>query len=98
MSRRCEVTGVGVQYGNKVSHSNHKTSKRFLPNLQKVTMLSDALAAPISLRLTAATIRTIEHNGGLDAYLISTSNLKLTELARKLKRKIEKKLAETQAA
>lgn len=98
MSRRCEVTGVGVQYGNKVSHSNHKTSKRFLPNLQKVTMLSDVLEMPVKLRLTVATIRTIEHNGGLDAYLLSTSNLKLTELARKLKRKIEKKLDEKKAA
>lgn len=98
MSRRCELTGVGVQYGHKVSHSNRKTIKRFLPNLQKVTMLSDVLEAPVSLRLTAATIRTIEHNGGLDAYLLSTSNLKLTEAARRLKRKIEKKLSEKQAA
>lgn len=98
MARRCAVTGTGSLAGNKVSHSNHKTNVRFLPNLQNVSLQSEALGVNISLRVTAATLRSIEHNGGLDAYLISQSSRKLTPEAAKLKRKVQKKLAAKAAA
>lgn len=98
MSRRCDLTGVGIQYGNKVSHSNHKTSRRFLPNLQNVSFQSDLLETSVSLRVTAATIRTIEHNGGIDSFLLGTSSRKLTEEARQLKKKLQKKQKEQAAA
>jgi large subunit ribosomal protein L28 len=90
MAKKCELTGVGPQYGNNVSHSNRKTRRRFVPNIQVVSFLSDALKRSVRLRLTAATIRTVDHNGGLDAYLLSTSNKKLTDEARRLKRQIKK--------
>ena len=69
MARRCELTGKAVQSGNNVSHANNKTRRRFLPNLQDTTLLSDALNQLVRLRLTTHAIRTIEHNGGLDSYL-----------------------------
>ncbi len=90
MARRCGVTGTGVLTGNNVSHANNKTRRRFLPNLQQTSLLSDALGMPVRLRLTARTIRTIEHNGGLDAYLLGTPDVKLTEDARRIKRRIRK--------
>lgn len=92
------MTGIGSQFGHKVSHSNHKTKTRFLPNLQKVSLVSDALGSSVSLRVTVATLRSIEHNGGLDAYLIKHSSRKLTPEAAKLKRQIERKLAKKKAA
>lgn len=98
MARRCEITGVGAQSGNLVSHSNHKTKTSFRPNLQNVSLQSDALGSRISLRVTAATLRSIEHNGGLDQYLLNHSSRKLTETATKLKRKIERKLAKKEQA
>ncbi len=78
MARRCELTGKTVQSGNNVSHANNKTRRRFLPNLQVTSLLSDVLGT-IRLRLSTRAIRTIEHNGGLDAYLLSQSDRKLTE-------------------
>ncbi len=93
MARRCSVTGVGSQSGNKVSHSNHKTRTRFLPNLQHVSLMSDVLGVSVSLRITAATLRSIEHNGGLDSYLLKHSERKLTAQAAKLKRQIKRKIA-----
>ena len=90
MSRRCSITGKGVLAGNNVSHAHNKTRRRFLPNVQKSSMLSDALGQSISLKLTTQAIRTIEKNGGIDAYLLSTSNAKLTDEARQLKRRILK--------
>lgn len=93
MARRCDVTGGGSQFGHKVSHSNRKTNVRFLPNLQHVTLISDTLGSTVSLRVTAATLRSIEHNGGLDAYLLKHAESKLTPKAAKLKRQIKKKLA-----
>ncbi|MEQ1790311.1 MAG: 50S ribosomal protein L28 [Rickettsiales bacterium] len=93
MSRRCAITGVGSQSGNKVSHSNHKTRTRFQPNLQSVSLKSDALGTNIPLRVTAATLRSIEHNGGLDGYLLSHSADKMTPEAAKLKRQVKKKLS-----
>ena len=92
MSRRCAITGVGSQTGNKVSHSNHKTPTRFQPNLQHVSLKSEVLGVSISLRVTAATLRSVEHNGGLDGYLLSHSSLKMTREAAKLKRQIKKKM------
>jgi len=93
MARKCALTGRGVQTGNNVSHAHNKTRRRFLPNLQDVSLMSDALRQSVSLRVCASTIRSIEHNGGLDAYLLGTSNLKLTEEAQKLKRRIRRALA-----
>jgi len=90
MSRRCEITGKGVLSGNNVSHANNKTRRRFLPNLQVASLLSDTLGSEIRLRLSTRAIRTIEHNGGIDAYLLGTPNTKLTEEGRALKRRIER--------
>ena len=70
MSRRCELTGKAVQSGNKVSHSNRKTRTRFLPNLLQVTLISDTLERAVRLRISAAALRSVEHRGGLDEFLI----------------------------
>ena len=93
MSRRCEITGKGVQVGNNVSHANNKTRRRFLPNLQVNRLLSDILGEQVSLRLSVNGIRTIEHNGGLDAFLLGTADSKLPAAAVKLKRRIQKAAA-----
>ncbi len=98
MARRCDITGKGVLVGNNVSHANNKTKRRYLPNLQVVTLLSDVLGQPVRLRVTANGLRSIEHNGGLDAYLLSTRTAKLPEDAQKLKRRIAKAKAATAAA
>ena len=88
MARRCIITGKGVQVGNNVSHANNKTKRRFLPNLQVASLLSDALGTSIRLRLSTRGIRTIEHNGGIDAYLLGTRDSKLSVEARRLKRRV----------
>lgn len=93
MTRRCEVTGKGPAVGNNVSHANNKTRRRFLPNLQKVSFLSDALGQSVTLRTSARGIRTIEHNGGLDSYLKSVSDAKLTLEMKRLKKRIFKAAA-----
>ena len=93
MARRCSVTGKGVLAGNNVSHANNKSRRRFLPNLQVTTLLSDILGRPVKLRLTASTIRSIEHNGGLDKYLLKTANAKLTAEAQRIKRQIKRTAA-----
>lgn len=90
MSRRCQITGKGVLTGNNVSHANNKTRRRFLPNLQDTALLSDTLGMAIRMRLSTRGIRTVEHNGGIDAYLLSTPNSRLTAEARALKRRIER--------
>jgi large subunit ribosomal protein L28 len=87
MARKCPVTGKGVQVGHNVSHSNIKTKRRFLPNLQSQSLLSDTLG-PVRLRLSAAAIRTIEKNGGLDAYLRDMPNSRLSPEIRRLKKRI----------
>jgi large subunit ribosomal protein L28 len=92
MAKRCDLTGIGAQTGNKVSHSNHKSKRRFVPNLQNISFLSNVLNQKVSLKVTSATLRTVDHNGGLDSYLLGTSNLKLTAIAQKIKRKIKKAL------
>lgn len=89
MSRRCDLTGKGVQAGNNVSHSNRKTRRRFLPNLRQTTVVSDALGA-VSLRVSANALRTIDHKGGLDNYLLGTADSKLPQEALVLKRRLKK--------
>ena len=93
MARRCIVTGKGVQTGNNVSHANNRTRRRFLPNLQTASLQSYVLGESVRMRITTSALRTIEKNGGLDAWLLGTSNVKLTTEARKLKRRIVKKAA-----
>ncbi|MFL2688221.1 MAG: 50S ribosomal protein L28 [Alphaproteobacteria bacterium] len=90
MSRRCMITGKGVLTGNNVSHAHNKTRRRYLPNLQNTSILSDVLGQMVRLRVTPSAIRTIDHKGGLDAYLLGTPNRKLTLEAKRLKRRIEK--------
>ena len=90
MSRRCVITGKGVLTGNNVSHANNKTRRRFLPNLQESSFWSEILAAPVKLRLSTNGIRTVEHNGGLDAFLLGTPDRKLTVDAIVLKRRLER--------
>ena len=94
MSRRCELTGKAVQYGNKVSHSNIKTRTRFLPNLVQVTLISETLERSVRLRVSAAALRSVEHRGGLDNFLVKARDAELSEDALALKREIEKKRAE----
>jgi large subunit ribosomal protein L28 len=89
MARRCTITGKGVQVGHNVSHANNKTKRRFLPNLQYTSVLSDALGK-VPLRISAAAIRTIEHKGGIDAFLRATPDRELSPEGRRLKRRIEK--------
>lgn len=93
MSRRCELTGKAVQVGHLVSHSNRKTKHRFLPNLCVVTLQSETLQRSVRLRIAAATLRSVEHRGGLDAFLMKASETSLSMNARALKREINKKLA-----
>ena len=92
MSRRCELTGKAVLSGHLVSHSNRKTKRKFLPNLHNVTLISDVLQRSVKLRVSAAGLRTVEHNGGLDAWLMKSSASDLSAPAAKLKRDIEKKM------
>jgi large subunit ribosomal protein L28 len=90
MARKCAISGKGVLTGNNVSHANNKTRRRFLPNLQTISLISDALGVSVRLRLSTHAIRSIEINGGLDAYLLSRANAKLPTEARRLKRRIER--------
>jgi large subunit ribosomal protein L28 len=88
MPRRCALSGKAVQYGHNVSHANNKTKRRFLANLQVASVLSDALGHQIRLRLSPRGIKTIEHNGGIDAYLLGTNDSKLTPEMKVLKRRV----------
>jgi large subunit ribosomal protein L28 len=98
MARRCELTGKGVQSGHLVSHSNHKTKRRFLPNLLHVTLQSDALQKGVRLRVSAHALRSVEHRGGLDAFLKKASDEDLSQNVRELKREITKKSADAVVA
>ncbi len=98
MARRCDVTGKGVQSGNNVSHANNKTRRRFLPNVRTIALASEALGRDVSLKLSAHGLRSVEHNGGIDNWLIKTANDKLSLEAQRLKRAIKRKLAEAKAA
>ncbi|MAB13995.1 50S ribosomal protein L28 [Parvibaculum sp.] len=93
MSRRCELTGKGVMSGNNVSHANNRTRRRFLPNLCQVSLLSDALGQQVSLRISAHALRSVEHKGGLDLFLLNASDGQLSPRALKVKRAIAKKQA-----
>ncbi len=93
MPRRCDLTGTKVRFGRNVSHSNRKTSRRFLPNLQKVTLTSDALGRRVSLRVTTRALRTVVRKGGLDAYLRQARDENLPPEALRLKRRVLKALA-----
>ena len=90
MSRRCQLTGKGVQYGNNVSHAHNKTRRRYLPNLQKVSLMSDLLGRTIQLRVSTAAIRSVEHRGGLDSFLLNTRDAELSIELRRLKKQVRK--------
>ena len=91
MSRRCELTGKIRQIGHKVSHSNRKTKRRFQPNLLNVTMMSDALGRAFKLRVSAHALKTVDHRGGLDAFLMKAKDIELSPKVLVLKREIKKK-------
>lgn len=93
MSRRCELTGKGAQTGHKVSHSNRKTKRRFLPNLCNVTLISDTLGRGVRLRVSANALKTVDRRGGLDAFLAKAKDDELSVKALELKRQITKKRA-----
>jgi large subunit ribosomal protein L28 len=92
MSRRCEFTGKGWLSGHNVSHANNKTKTRFMPNLCNVTLISDALGNSYKFRISAAALKSVEHRGGLDAFLLKAHGDELSAKARKLKSSIKKKL------
>ncbi len=98
MARRCAITGKGVQTGNNVSHANNKTRRRFLPNLQVTSLMSEGLGGAVRLRLSANGLRTVEHNGGLDAFLLSTPDTRLPADALRVKRRLKKALAAKEGA
>jgi large subunit ribosomal protein L28 len=98
MSRRCELTGKGVLTGNNVSHANNKSRRRFLPNLCQVHLISDALGQDFALKVSAAALRSVEHRGGLDAFLLKARDTELSTNAQRIKRQVEKKLAAAAAA
>jgi large subunit ribosomal protein L28 len=98
MSRICELTGKGRQVGHNVSHANNKTKRTFLPNLQNVTLISDALGRGVKLRVSMNGLRSVEHVGGLDNWLARTADARLSLKARRLKREIAKKATESAEA
>ncbi|WP_112322238.1 50S ribosomal protein L28 [Oceanibium sediminis] len=88
MARRCELTGKGVMVGNNVSHANNKTRRRFLPNLNEVTMISDSLGRSFKFKISAAALRTVDHRGGLDAFLAKAKDEDLSPRALSVKKEI----------
>ena len=90
MSRRCELTGKAVMTGNNVSHAHNRTRRRFLPNLCNVSLLSESLGRSVRFRVSANALRTVEHRGGLDAFLAKAKSAELSLKARRIKRQIEK--------
>ena len=98
MARRCELTGKDVLVGNNVSHANNKSKRRFLPNLKSVSLMSDSLARTVRLRISTAALRSVEHRGGLDAFLTKASEDELSPRARNLRKEILAKAKETAAA
>lgn len=91
MARECDITGKKVMSGNNVSHANNKSRRTFAPNLQEASFISESLGSKVNMRVSTSGLRTVEKNGGIDAFLKSTANRKLTAAARRLKRQIEKK-------
>ena len=98
MSRRCELTGKGVMVGNNVSHANNKTKRRFLPNLNDVTLSSDILGRSFRFRISAAALRSVDHRGGLDAFLAKAKDSELSARALKVKKDIARARAAASAA
>ena len=90
MSRRCDLTGKGPMSGNNVSHANNKTRRRFLPNLQDVTLVSDSLGRSFKFRVSSAALRTVDHRGGLDAFMAKAKEAELSPEALKVKKEIAK--------
>ncbi|MDE3078594.1 MAG: 50S ribosomal protein L28 [Paracoccaceae bacterium] len=90
MSRVCELSGKGPMSGNNISHANNKTRRRFLPNLNEVTLISDTLGQSFQLRISAAALRTVDHRGGLDAFLAKAKDEELSPKALKIKKDIQK--------
>ena len=97
MTRRCAASGRIAQSGHNVSHANNKTKRRFMPNLHPVTMLSDTLRVNVRMRLTSNGLRTVEKNGGIDAFLLGTPDRKLTPEAIEIKRRIKRAKAKQAA-
>ncbi len=97
MARRCELTGKSVQVGHRVSHANNKSKHRFLPNLCSVNLLSDTLGQGYGFRVSANALKSVEHRGGLDGFLLKAKDEELSLKARRLKRMIKKKNAVTAA-
>jgi large subunit ribosomal protein L28 len=97
MSRRCELTGKGVMTGNNVSHAKNRTRRRFLPNLNQVTLASESLGETFRMRVTSHALRSVEHRGGLDAFLLKQADEDLSLKAQRVKRRIKKKLIEAEA-
>ena len=97
MSRRCELTGKGPMSGNNVSHAKNRTRRRFLPNLNDVTLQSETLGRGIKLRISAAALRTVDHRGGLDAFFAKSKDEELSTGALKVKKEIAKTTADAQA-
>ncbi len=93
MGRSCALTGKHVQFGHNVAHSNRKTNRRFLPNIQSVSMLSEALGRSVTLKVSTRALRTVQKQGGLDAYLLKADDAKLADEALRLKRRIKKILS-----
>jgi large subunit ribosomal protein L28 len=93
MARRCELTGKGVLSGHNVSHANNKTKRKFRPNLSEVALISDRLDRTIRLRISKQALRSIDHNGGFDAYIVKQADDKLSERARRVKREIQRATA-----
>jgi large subunit ribosomal protein L28 len=98
MARRCELTGKDAQVGHKVSHANNKTKTRFMPNLVSVHLMSEAMGQAYGFRISAIALKSVEHRGGLDAFLAKAKEETLSLRARKLKRQIAKKLEAQKAA
>lgn len=90
MSRRCELTGKGPMTGNNVSHAHNKTRRRFLPNLNDVSLMSETLGRPVKLRISASALRTVDHRGGIDAFLAKAKDAELSPNALKIKKEIAK--------
>ncbi|MFN4011176.1 MAG: 50S ribosomal protein L28 [Pannonibacter sp.] len=94
MARRCELTGKDVMSGNNVSHANNRTRRRFLPNLCNVSLISDTLGASFKLRISAHALRSVEHRGGLDAFLAKAADAELSDKARLIKAEVKRRQAE----
>ncbi|MCF8467568.1 MAG: 50S ribosomal protein L28 [Sneathiella sp.] len=90
MARRCELTGKGVQVGNNVSHAKNRTRRRFLPNVQEVRLISDALGRSFNMKVSASALRSVEHTGGLDKFLLKSRDADLSLQARRVKRDVQK--------